>query len=1557
MKKLFLLFILLNTINNAVFADSVLNLQVDEDSWNGTSNEVVDSSGNGHHGTSNGGAETASNGKFGRAGDFTGNGDYVDLRVNGVMPVELSFTSFDAWTLTAWVYWENNPDNYWDFWIGKNGNSEMFSIASTGIIMFRQSDLNYVNLLYNYSFYENQWAHHAYVADGNGNLSFYLNGVLQNTVSATTQFHLENIGRPYNGNEFNGYIDDVMLYNHALNSADVKQNYNNDHKVLYLQMDESIWNGTSNEVVDSSGNGYHGTANGGAVTTANGKFGRAGDFTGNDDYVDLRVNGVTPAELSFTSSDAWTLSAWIKWQNNTATYYEFWTGASTTELFSFTDNSGTIQFRQNDFTYVTLMNNYSAYENQWAYHTYVANGYGHLSFYLNGVLQNTVVANTQFHLNNIGRPYDGWEFNGCIDEVRIYNHALNSGDVKQNYNNDHKVLYLQMDEDSWNGTSNEVVDSSGNGHHGTANGGAETTSNGKFGRAGDFTGNGDYVDLRVNGVTPVELSFTSFDAWTLTAWVYWENNPDKYWDFWIGKNGNSEMFSIASDGVIMFRQSDLNYVNLLYNYSFYENQWAHHAYVADGNGNLSFYLNGVLQNTVSATTQFHLENIGRPYNGNEFNGYIDDVYMHSRALNADEIQSAAYNSIGNWYMDEGTGIIVADFSKYNNAGILKNMTESNWVTGHLNSDGKFKTALNLDGVDDYVNCGNNDIYNLNISNTFTISCWIRPESLSTNQGIISKWGGDANSTPYDIMICSDGRIKISIANGTSSSAIYLPSSCFAIGEWRNIVATYDGSTLRGYVDGIEEASSEIDYTLTSNKNSLFIGRSSLNYYFDGDIDKVKIYSAVLGYNEIDSENPLSAFPNMTYYTSENPIAVCSLITTSISELINSYIVAKDSTGTEISSHVPVGIETEVPFNISSLHTGINKITLELRKSSGEFVAHYYIAFLKLITNPGFETKVDLQNGVVMCNNTKFFPIGFYMDTINSDNTTAFQEVSNAGFNTVLRCNRYNILPSDATTYLDNTNTYNLLVIDNLECYAAERLKSYRESAETFGDQYEIERSRILEAVGFAKQKSNLLCYYTFDEPSASVLDAGQDLYTKTNDEDGYHPTFALYSSIIPSGNNYTNWCDIIGVDPYWIPPRRIEVSRSSIDWVTKYVYLAKQRAEQDLKALWIVLLSEYWDASNKRALFPNEQRCQTWLSLIHGAKGIIYWRYPVYHDDSWNTLTDLAGKLSSLSGCMLEPDLEQSIDYYNESIPVKFDPANDQFTDIQVCLRKAPSGAGYDYVLLATNTREYSIGVDYTISLLNSGTVYRKVFDPNDSNTYNVSNGKFSDILEPFAIRAYTFSSSSTNPVTMTVDMFPNSSFIPENIHPISGRENKVNLMQNPTLEDDSLSNWPDYIQPWHYISQRINTATQSWGLVANPDLVGLDSEIVSEGGISGSAGERCLKIINNQTDTNGFLFRILPEHSELNGKEYTFSVYLKTDQAGLSAALGCADVSGAEIIHTRSFITTTTFWKRYQLTINIPVSAPKPKMFYVRLYEEGILWADAIQIEEGSSASTFTID
>jgi hypothetical protein len=76
------------------------------------------------------------------------------------------------------------------------------------------------------------------------------------------------------------------------------------------------------------------------------------------------------------------------------------------------------------------------------------------------------------------------------------------------------VLLLHMEEAAWDGRRDQVIDSSGQGNHGTATSGATTVAEGRFGRGGSFSGGGSCVEI---GDVPALRPTTQL---TLSAWVF-----------------------------------------------------------------------------------------------------------------------------------------------------------------------------------------------------------------------------------------------------------------------------------------------------------------------------------------------------------------------------------------------------------------------------------------------------------------------------------------------------------------------------------------------------------------------------------------------------------------------------------------------------------------------------------------------------------------------------------------------------------------------------------------------------------------------------------------------------------------------------------------------------------------------------------------------------------------------------------------------------------------------------------------------------------------------------
>lgn len=185
-------------------------------------------------------------------------------------------------------------------------------------------------------------------------------------------------------------------------------------------------------------------------------------------------------------------------------------------------------------------------------------------------------------------------------------------------------------------------------------------------------------------------------------------------------------------------------------------------------------------------------------------------------------------------LDIGFDNTVRDSTKYGNNG---KQFGGEFVTGWK------ETALRFNGVNDYVIIDHSQT--LDLQEQVTISAWVKIFS-NINKGRWPNIVGKGNS--YFIRGDDDsnsfyGRVYV---DGTAKT-VYINDVPLAM--WNHFVLTYDGYSVRSYLNGelVDEieASGEID----SNTAKLEIGRNG-GYYFDGDIDEIKILKRSLSKDEV-----------------------------------------------------------------------------------------------------------------------------------------------------------------------------------------------------------------------------------------------------------------------------------------------------------------------------------------------------------------------------------------------------------------------------------------------------------------------------------------------------------------------------------------------------------------------------------------------------------------------------------------------------------------------------------------------------------------------------------
>lgn len=175
----------------------------------------------------------------------------------------------------------------------------------------------------------------------------------------------------------------------------------------------------------------------------------------------------------------------------------------------------------------------------------------------------------------------------------------------------------------------------------------------------------------------------------------------------------------------------------------------------------------------------------------------------------------------------GSGTTWTDLSSKKNHGTLVN------GVGYSPDNNGY---LSLDGVDDYINCG--DGSNLIIGNSdFTISLWIKTPITSTGGGSPSAWGpiiskGCSTGAPagsWWIAQYSTTNNRISF-NGSSEAGgtfiIFLNTPVLTDG-WHHVVVCRSGTNAYIYTDGVLRSTDTDATTNLNNTSPLLIGRNTL----------------------------------------------------------------------------------------------------------------------------------------------------------------------------------------------------------------------------------------------------------------------------------------------------------------------------------------------------------------------------------------------------------------------------------------------------------------------------------------------------------------------------------------------------------------------------------------------------------------------------------------------------------------------------------------------------------------------------------------------------------
>jgi beta-glucanase (GH16 family) len=189
--------------------------------------------------------------------------------------------------------------------------------------------------------------------------------------------------------------------------------------------------------------------------------------------------------------------------------------------------------------------------------------------------------------------------------------------------------------------------------------------------------------------------------------------------------------------------------------------------------------------------------------------------------------------------NEGSGTTTADASGNGNTGTISGAT---WTTS-----GRFGGALSFNGTSSWVTVP--DSASLDLTTGMTVGAWVRPTATNGARVVLMK-ERTTSGLSYSVGIV-DG---VAASYIRTASDISTSGGSVPVNTWTHLAATYDGGTLRVYVNGVQTMSRAVTGALTTSTSPLRIGGDApWGQYVSGLIDEVRVYNRARTASEIQSD--------------------------------------------------------------------------------------------------------------------------------------------------------------------------------------------------------------------------------------------------------------------------------------------------------------------------------------------------------------------------------------------------------------------------------------------------------------------------------------------------------------------------------------------------------------------------------------------------------------------------------------------------------------------------------------------------------------------------------
>ena len=139
----------------------------------------------------------------------------------------------------------------------------------------------------------------------------------------------------------------------------------------------------------------------------------------------------------------------------------------------------------------------------------------------------------------------------------------------------------------------------------------------------------------------------------------------------------------------------------------------------------------------------------------------------------------------------------------------------------------------------------------------TLEAWVQSNALDWRTVVLKERPG---GLAYSLYASSDNNrplTEIAAANGGDTCG----TASLTAGTWTHLASTYDGATLRLYVNSTQVSSRAISGAMAVSSGALRIGGNAVwGEHFNGLIDEVRVYERALSAAEIQADRDRAVVP-------------------------------------------------------------------------------------------------------------------------------------------------------------------------------------------------------------------------------------------------------------------------------------------------------------------------------------------------------------------------------------------------------------------------------------------------------------------------------------------------------------------------------------------------------------------------------------------------------------------------------------------------------------------------------------------------------------------------